>query len=60
VFDGKPVQYPRFVFFDEAGLKEKTVELYGGLLEIYDALKKQNQNVRDVSKTFASNAVTPK
>jgi hypothetical protein len=52
--------FPKFVFLDEAGLKQRTVELYRGFLEIYDTLKKQNENVRDVSKSFATNAVAPK
>lgn len=58
VLDGKSVQHPRFYFFDEDGLKEKTVELYAGFLEIYDSLKKQNENTREISKFFVSNAVT--
>lgn len=58
--DGKVVQFPKFIFSDDAGLKQRTVELYGGFLEIYDNLKRRNDNVKDVSKSFASNAVNPK
>lgn len=60
IMDGKSVEHPRFVFFDEAGLKERTVELYAGLLEIYDTLKRQNENARDISKSFVSNVISSK
>lgn len=60
VIDGKSVQHPRFVFLDKDGLKEKTVELYAGLLELYDTFKRQNKNAHDISKSFVSNVIAPK
>jgi hypothetical protein len=60
ILDGKSVQHPKFVFFDEAGLKEKTVELYAGFLEIYNTLKRRNENAREISKSFVSNMIALK
>lgn len=57
--DGKTVQHPKFVLCDDAGVNKKSVELYDKFLEIYDTLKTRNASVKDLSKSFASNAVNP-
>ena len=57
VIGGQPVKFPKLQSKEDNGAPLETIHLISDFLNHYDSLHKRNSNLRDISKSFVSNAI---
>jgi hypothetical protein len=54
---GFALQFPRLQCVDDSGAVKEQIDLITDFLNVYDTLHKRNSNVKDITMSFASNAL---